>query len=86
MSTLICADGLSASDRKWLAAEEAALQLGWLSECPYHGEPFRNALGRRKDPESVTTVPADVIAVISEVCDGFQDACPFCARESAIPE
>jgi hypothetical protein len=27
--------------RRW-AAEELALELGWLCECPYHGEPFRS--------------------------------------------
>ena len=73
-------------DSRRLAAEEAALQLGWLSECPYHGEPFRSAVGRRKDREGVATVPADVIALVTEVCDDYSDSCPLCARESAIPE
>ena len=86
MITSTCAAGLSFSERERVAAEEAALQLGWLSECPYHGEPFRNALGRRKDPEAGETVPPDVIALVSKVCDGFDDACPLCARESAMPE
>ena len=76
----------SSSDAQRVAAEEAALQLGWLSECPFHGEPFRNAGGRRKDPEAVSAVPEDVIALVSEVCDGVEDVCPLCARESAMPE
>jgi hypothetical protein len=77
---------ISSAESQRLAAEEAALQLGWLSECPYHGEPFRTGDAHAKDPEAIATVPADVIALVTEVCDGFSDTCPFCARESTIPE
>jgi hypothetical protein len=85
MTTLTPTTDACLSDSRRLAAEEAALQLGWLSECPYHGEPFRSD-GAREDLHAIATVPADVIELVTEVCDGFADRCPFCMRESGIPE
>ena len=86
MTRHIPTSGASLSDNRRLAAEEAAIQLGWLSECPYHGEPFRSAVGLRDHPEAARSVPADVIAAVTEVCESYEDRCRFCAREGAIPE
>jgi hypothetical protein len=44
---------VASAENQRLAAEEAALQLGWLSECPYHGEPFRTSDHHAKDLEAI---------------------------------
>jgi hypothetical protein len=77
---------------RW-AAEELALQLGWLSECPYHGEPFRSP------GQEATQVPAtarsatepgdcssDMYSLALELSSAYSERCPMCARESAVPE
>ena len=73
------------------AAEDVALQLGWLRECPYHGQPFkgealhpspvgRRALGR---PGQCSE---ELISFAMHMVDGYAERCPTCAFESAIPE
>jgi len=86
MTALTVTTAASPFESRRLAAEEAALQLGWLSECPYHGEPFRSAAGMRNNPRAIATVPADVMALVTEVCRAYADRCAFCVRESSIPE
>lgn len=74
------------------AAEEVALQLGWLRECPYHGEPFR-ALSLVAEAGNVNAAPADtgtlsgcspdVAHAAARLAEGYAEACPFCERENA---
>ena len=73
------------------AAEDVALQLGWLRECPYHGQPFkgeglrpsrvgRRALGRAGQCSE------ELISFAMHMVGSYAERCPTCAFESAIPE
>jgi hypothetical protein len=72
---------------RW-AAEDLALQLGWLSECPYHGEPFKTA-ARAQNTDTVLAVvdPAsELYALAARLTKSYSEHCPFCERESTVPE
>jgi hypothetical protein len=73
--------------RHW-AAEELALQLGWLSECPYHGEPFKTASGAHDGCAADVPVDTDgeLYVLAASVSAEYAEHCPFCERERALPE
>src|SRR5689334_112018 len=72
--------------RRW-AAEDLALELGWLSECPYHGEPFRTAVRARNMDTALLDDPAsDLYAFAARLTKSYSEHCPFCERESTVPE
>jgi hypothetical protein len=78
-----------ASDSRTSAAEELALRLGWLCECPYHGEPYRRRpLGGAKGREAASLPDSgdDLALFATRMSEQYADECPICARESAIPE
>jgi hypothetical protein len=77
--------------RQW-AAEDFAIALGLLRECPYHGEPYkasnrrfaRTALASRSiDPlDPVVRVfngnTRELMAAVERVTRGYGDRCPHC--------
>jgi hypothetical protein len=78
------------SDARIWAAEELALDLGWLRECPYHGEPFkvrgaaeRASVQRRR--RGVQSAGDDLMAYALRLTRGYGDECALCARENALP-
>jgi hypothetical protein len=82
----------SFDSQRW-AAEEAALQLGWLRECPYHGEPFRttgprgpSTAGRHEPAAPPFDANSDVALLFTRLPLAYAEQCPLCARESAVPE
>jgi hypothetical protein len=76
---------------RW-AAEELALQLGWLCECPYHGEPFRSP-GQHDMPSHAAAhsqrqpdYSSDTYSLALQLSSGYSESCPVCTLESAVPE
>lgn len=76
--------------KQW-AAEDYAIAVGLLRECPYHGEPYkprkaltRKALGAgRIDPfDPVVRVfngnTRELLAVVERVTGGYGECCPHC--------
>lgn len=75
--------------RRW-AAEDLALELGWIRECPFHGEPFR-APGAPSDAAGRSALAARLadtalFAFAREVTRSFPERCLTCAREVASPD
>ena len=78
--------------RLW-AAEEVAVQLGWLNECPYHGQPFKARNPQRGLRTSASAVhPSDsalrlfssaeeLLSVARQVARTYGKSCSICARE-----
>ena len=85
MNTPSCTSNAS-FDNLRCAAEEAAIQLGWLRECPYHGQPFRPARIPLRQAKPTARVSPELLALAVAVSDAYSDQCAFCARESATPE
>jgi len=81
-----------AFDSMHIAAEDVALQLGWLRECPYHGQPFkadalpRALLGGRRGHTPAGPCNDELIALAMRVAEGYAEYCPHCALERSIPE
>ena len=77
---------LSARDSRGCAIEEAALRLGWLRECPYHGEPF-NALTCTPEPAALHCDGSDEVMLrdAALLVTAYAETCPFCAREESLP-
>ena len=75
--------------RRW-AAEELALELGWLSECPYHGEPLKTAAagGVAVSPSALLAVDGstDLYFLALKVSRSYAEHCPFCIRENALAD
>jgi hypothetical protein len=78
--------------RRW-AAEELALQLGWLCECPYHGEPFKSSAGltaAAATPQNHAALEGgrdrDLYSLAAEISKGYGERCSFCDRENVLPE
>ncbi len=77
--------------KQW-AAEDYAISVGLLRECPFHGEPYkprgsarmRNALsGGRVDPfdPSVRVFNGntrELLAAVERVTGGYREYCPHC--------
>jgi hypothetical protein len=82
MSTL--SDVREFDSSRW-AAEEVAIDLGWLRECPYHGEPFRVPDQYPRELET-PGVPTELAAVAMELRDVYDEQCAYCALESTVPE
>ena len=77
---------------RW-AAEELALQLGWLRECPFHGEPFKDTAGGRARAGVIKTLPVvpsdspgDLYTLAAQLSRSYAEHCPLCAQESALLE
>jgi hypothetical protein len=86
-SDLLSSQSTAFDARRWVA-EELALQLGWLSECPYHGEPFKSAVpaeNGRSVPASAET-SGEIYVLAATISNAYPDRCRFCERESALPE
>ena len=81
------ANGNSFEERRW-AAEEAALQLGWLCECPFHGEPFKAPVEPASQDLTAQTVRDDdeLLVLARRVSRAYAEQCPLCARENDLPE
>src|SRR5687767_13660558 len=77
--------------KRW-AAEDYAIAVGLLRECPYHGEPYkpgnkalvRKALAaRRLDPyDPIVRVfngnTHELMAAVEQVTGGYGECCPYC--------
>jgi hypothetical protein len=73
------------------AAEDIALQLGWLRECPYHGQPFRGeglqpSRAGRREAGRAGQCSEELISFAMHMVGSYAERCPMCAFESAIPE
>jgi hypothetical protein len=76
--------------KRW-AAEELALQLGWLCECPYHGEPFKSSVdftAPAPTPQTDAAVASarELYSLAAEISRGYGERCSFCERENVLPE
>lgn len=76
------------SDGTRWAAEEIALERGWLRECPYHGEPFKAAGLDMDDTRCGATNAADANAELLQqarrLVSTCAEYCPACAHEAAL--
>ena len=76
--------------KQW-AAEDYAIAVGLLRECPYHGEPYKpgKAYARRAlrvgriDPlDPVVRVfngnTRELLAAVERVTGGYGECCPYC--------
>ena len=75
------------------AVEETALKLGWLRECPYHGEPFRAADEQALSATSTAGEAAagghaadELLEVAKLLPLAYDRQCPQCVHESTAPE
>ena len=76
------------SDGTRWAAEEIALERGWLRECPYHGEPFKaaglNVDDTRCGGSTGNDTNAELMLEARRLASACADYCPSCAREAAL--
>ena len=76
--------------QRW-AAEEAALQLGLLRECPYHGEPFKApaahaiAPRRKRSRPGARLDPHPDLLRLTQLSATYAEQCPYCVRDNAVP-
>ena len=84
--------------KQW-AAEDYAISVGLLRECPFHGEPYkprtyartRTALtGGRVDPfdPSVRVFNGntrELLATVEQVTGGYGECCPYCRASDEEP-
>src|SRR5690242_4638754 len=69
------------------AAEELALQAGWLQECPYHGVPFKRREVRADSAaEADLQADSDLREFALRLTRSYDEECAFCAREKMMPE
>ena len=76
---------LSVRDNRGCAIEEVALRLGWLCECPYHGEPFRSPAVA---PELAGVVRGGGDVMLHDaalLASAYAEFCPLCERENVLP-
>ena len=76
------------SDGARWAAEEIALERGWLRACPYHGETFK-AAGLAMDDlrcgvTTATDTNAELLLQARRLVSTCADYCPACAHEAAL--
>jgi hypothetical protein len=78
--------------KQW-AAEDFAISVGLLRECPYHGQPFkaqRATLGGKKVPRALSDPlnPAvrafngntrELMAAVEDVAGHYGERCAYCA-------
>ena len=93
MATLAGSEKSDAQAIKQWAAEDFAISIGLLRECPYHGEPFKPRRKRvtRKALAADLVDPADpivrlfngdtheLLATVERVADHCAEHCPLCA-------
>lgn len=84
--------------KQW-AAEDYAIAVGLLRECPYHGEPYkpgRKALARSAfaaghiDPhDPIVRVfngnTRELMAAVERVTGGYGECCPYCRASDEEP-
>ena len=81
--------------KQW-AAEDFAIAVGLLRECPYHGEPYkaRKGLGRaapaQVDPfDPIVRVfngnTRELMAAVERVTGHYGDRCPHCRASDEEP-
>jgi hypothetical protein len=77
--------------KQW-AAEDFAIAVGLLRECPYHGEPYKPSSKdlTRKAVAAGTVDPFDpmvrifngntreLLAAVERVTGGYGECCPYC--------
>jgi hypothetical protein len=76
--------------KQW-AAEDFAINIGWLRECPYHGQPFKAKLVSRKKLAPALVDPRDpsvrvfngntreLLAAVERITGGYSEHCAMCA-------
>ena len=78
--------------KQW-AAEDFAIAVGLLRECPYHGEPFKAhnrpvsgkalAAGLVDPLDPIVKVfngdTRELLAAVEQVTGGYAERCPLCA-------
>ena len=77
--------------KKQWAAEDFAISVGLLRECPYHGEPYKSgtkAIGRKAltagiDPhDPIVRVfngnTRELLAAVERVTGRYSERCPYC--------
>ena len=96
MNAIVTLPGPQTSDpqivKQW-AAEDFAISIGLLRECPYHGQPYKNHshAGRSKTLAAGLIDPLDpvvqvfngntreLLAAAERVADDYADRCEMCA-------
>jgi hypothetical protein len=73
--------------QRW-TAEELAIELGLLRECPYHGEPFRvvgTAAARSPASRSGTaSAGSSLLSAARAVASQYGHACRACTTEHTL--
>ena len=74
--------------KRW-AAEDFAINIGLLRECPYHGQPFKAKSMNRKALAAVDPLDPSVrvfngntrelLAAVERVTGGYSECCEQCA-------
>ena len=88
---LVGSESHSQAAKQW-AAEDFAISIGLLRECPFHGQPFKphkKALTRKVfaaglvdplDPivQMFNGNTRELMAAVERVTGGYTEACPHC--------
>ena len=93
MTPQVCESPVDSPEAGRWAAEEAALQLGWLGECPFHGELFK-APGaclpridyKSAEPGAEAGRNATLRLLATQLQDAYAERCPLCVHEESIPD
>src|SRR5688572_24538028 len=76
--------------KQW-AAEDFAINMGLLRECPYHGQPFKAPNATRRKALAAGLDPLDpnvrvfngntreLLAAVERVTGGYSEHCALCA-------
>ena len=76
--------------KQW-AAEDFAINIGWLRECPFHGQPFKAKIANRKPLAARLVDPLDpsvrvfngntreLLAAVERVTGDYTEHCALCA-------
>jgi len=92
LASIVASESDPQAVKQW-AAEDFAIAIGLLRECPYHGQPFK---AQRKGLTSQTLAaglldPLDpivqifngntreLLAAVERVAGGYSEHCKFCA-------
>ena len=94
MSALAPLSGSEKSDpyaiKQW-AAEDFAISMGWLRECPYHGQPFKAkgqanralAIGLIDPHDPIVKIfngnTRELLAAADRVARNYGERCEMCA-------
>ena len=77
--------------KQW-AAEDFAINVGLLRECPYHGEPFKAPKSAKRKPlmaldpldpnvKAFNGNTRELLAAVERITGGYSEHCALCAAQ-----